>query len=274
MTAPLERWEGVDTRQLARRWGVPEVHAYAALGSTNDRARELASQGAPPGTVVLAEEQTAGRGRVGRGWASPPGVGLWFTVVAGPAALADPGAVPLLAGAAVAARLDAFAGGGRVMVKWPNDLWLGGRKLGGILCEAVWEGGVPALLVVGVGINVLQTPEQFPPELRERATSLQREAGAEPVDRAAVAAAVIGGLRAALAAPPEDDAWRRELARRDLLLHSPVEVTDPATGARLATGIAAGLAPGGALLVREQDGAMRTIHSGTVRSLATTAEKR
>src|SRR5690606_21943636 len=137
------------------------------VGSTNDFARTLATDAAPAGTVVLAERQLSGRGRSGRPWASPPGLGVYLSFVARP----DPAVLPtypLSAALAVAQALDRWTAG-TVKVKWPNDLLLGNRKFGGILCEASWAGSTLGHAIVGVGLNVLHTPGDFPPDLRETA---------------------------------------------------------------------------------------------------------
>ena len=97
-----ERWEGATAAELAARWGVPAVHLFERIGSTNDAARALADAGAAAGTVVIAEEQLAGRGRGGKEWASPPGLGIWMTVILRPATLPAPGLLPILVGLAAA----------------------------------------------------------------------------------------------------------------------------------------------------------------------------
>jgi BirA family biotin operon repressor/biotin-[acetyl-CoA-carboxylase] ligase len=262
---PGATWEGWTARELAERWGSPEIHLFESLGSSNDVARRLASVGAPPGTVVLAEEQVAGRGRAGRIWASPPGLGLWFSVVGRAAGAGDAGPLPLRVGLAVAAALDPFLGGAEVGIKWPNDLWVGERKLGGILCEASWTGERPGAVVAGVGLNVLHPANAFPEELRNRATSLALET-ARPIFRGKVADAVIPlVLRAVLDDLPLDVA---ALASRDLLRGHRVVVSDPMTGGVLAKGTAAGILADGSLRVlRAEDGEEQHVRSGTVRRL-------
>jgi BirA family biotin operon repressor/biotin-[acetyl-CoA-carboxylase] ligase len=263
----LREWEGAPVEDLAREWGVASLRVFARLGSTNDLARGLAAAGAPEGTAVLAEEQVAGRGRAGRGWSSPPGLGLWTSFVARPAG--DPSLLPLRVGLAVAEALDPFLGGAPARLKWPNDLLVDGRKLGGILCEGSWEAGGGGFVIVGVGLNVLHAAADFPEEIRERAASIALAAGAAPARRA-VAASVVPAVLAALAGPAHFDA--RALARlgaRDALRDRVVEVTDPATGAPLARGAAAGIAADGSLrILPEGGGPPRSIRSGTVRPIA------
>jgi BirA family biotin operon repressor/biotin-[acetyl-CoA-carboxylase] ligase len=154
-------------------FGTPHRH-YAQTDSTNTRARELAAAGAPHGTVVTADEQTEGRGRQGRSWTAPPGKALLYSAVLRPLDdrhMALPLAVPL----AVCEAAEELEPGTRCGVKWPNDVLVDGRKLAGVLIEARPQDG---WAVVGVGLNLAIAPEEFPPELRETATSLTAVAAA------------------------------------------------------------------------------------------------
>jgi BirA family biotin operon repressor/biotin-[acetyl-CoA-carboxylase] ligase len=263
----LFEWEGVPVEDLARAWAAASLRVFARLGSTNDLARGLAAAGAPAGTVVLAEEQVAGRGRAGREWSSPPGLGLWISIVARPTG--DPSLLPLRVGLAVAEALDPFLGDAPAQIKWPNDLLVGGRKLGGILCEGSWEAGGAGFVIVGVGLNVLHAASDFPEGIRERASSIALAAGAAP-ERRAVAGSVVPAVLAALGGPAELDAGHlARLAARDALRGLAVEVTDPTTGARLTRGTASGIAADGSLQVLPGDGgAPRSIRSGTVRPVS------
>jgi len=162
----------------------------AITGSTNDVASALAASGDREGAVVIADAQTAGRGRRGHSWLSPAGSGLYVSVVLTPARARAGGdtattLVTLAAGVALAQGIEA-ATGLRVDLKWPNDLYVVQRKLGGILAE-----GVADAVVVGYGINVGATA--FPPDLAGRATSLESELG-RPVDRAHVLAETLASL--------------------------------------------------------------------------------
>lgn len=261
----LSRWEGATAEELAREWGVPEARLFESVGSTNDLARRLAAGGAPCGTVVLAERQLAGRGRAGRAWDSPAGLGVWLSVVLRPGELASPGAVPLLVGLAVAEALEPFLRPASLRLKWPNDLLAGDRKLGGILCEAAWERERPAHLVAGVGLNVLHSPGDFPVELRGSATSVRIAAGWSPARRE-VAAAVVGAVAEVARGPLElTPARLSALEARDALRGREVAVTEPSSGDPLAEGTALGVAPDGALLLRTEAGTLRSVHSGTVR---------
>jgi len=258
-----ERWEGRSAGELARGWGIPAVHLFARVGSTNDVARALAERGAPAGTAVLAEEQTAGRGRSGRAWSSPPGLGIWLSMILRPEDLPAPGLLPLRVGLAAAGALAPFARPGLVQVKWPNDLLIDGRKLGGILCEGSWEAGSPSFVVVGIGINAWHAPGDFPEEIRPRATSLRIAGGWTP-PRAEVAGALVRAVAALPARFPAtlDEREMAELERRDSLRGLAVEVRGAADPGLVGTAL--GINPEGALLVRTPEGALRAVHSGTV----------
>ena len=157
------------------------LHLLSRVDSTNDYAKTLAREGCPHGTVIMAEEQTAGRGRQGRSFASPKGLGLYATFVLRPG-LPPQQLVHVTAMAAVAAcRAVARAGGPLPRIKWVNDLILGRKKLGGVLTEFSAEA-----LILGIGLNVLHRAEDFPPELAPTATSLLLESGA-PLSRTALA---------------------------------------------------------------------------------------
>ena len=226
---------------------------FASVGSTNDLAASL-----PVGSVVVADHQSAGRGRRGHTWFSPPGSGLYVSVVLAPAAArVDPPRATMLltlaAGVAIAEGVEA-ATGLAADLKWPNDLLASGKKLCGILAE-----GGGASVVLGYGINVLESA--FPPELRDRATSLQTELG-----RVVERDAVLDETLAALSRRYDDlvdgrfdailDAWRRRAPR--------------ASGAHVAwttnqgtrSGITAGIDDRGALLVRIEEDRVERIVSG------------
>jgi BirA family biotin operon repressor/biotin-[acetyl-CoA-carboxylase] ligase len=141
-------------------------------GSTNDDARRLAKEGAPEWTVVAAGHQTTGRGRLGRSWTDAPGRALLFSLLVRPAR--PPEQVPQL-GLLAAVELIASAGHPGMRAKWPNDLVVGDRKIGGILLEAAVAEGRLSHVVVGVGVNVTMTEADFPDELRSSATSFLLE---------------------------------------------------------------------------------------------------
>ena len=199
-----------------------------------DVAHELARTGAPAGTLVLADEQTAGRGRFGRSWRSDRGAGVWLTVIERPASALDLDVLPVRVGIALAPALDRFAGS-RVALKWPNDLYVGGGKLAGILTEARWRGDALEWVAIGVGINV-HAPDEEPAACLAPSTT-----------RLDVLHAVVPAIRAAAARRgPLTDAEQAAFAARDR-----------AAGRRCVEpleGIVRGISPGGALLIEVGSG--------------------
>ncbi len=175
LAAPDRLLPGEILHGLATRRFRGPVHSFLRLGSTNDAAKELGRRGAPEGTLVVAEAQDAGRGRLGRTWASPAGVGLYASLLLRPPL--PPEELPrlTLTTAVAAARAVERTAGVRPGIKWPNDLLLGGRKLAGILTELETEAERLGYVVVGLGLNV-NTPG-FPPELADTATSLYLSTG-------------------------------------------------------------------------------------------------
>lgn len=233
---------------------------YAETSSTNDRAAAMAEWGAPQGSVVAANAQSAGRGRHGRSWASPPGAGLYVSVVLRPAERSVP-LLTIAAGVAVAEGIQA-ATGLATDVKWPNDVYAHGRKVAGILAEAS-SSSINSVqhVVVGAGINIMAAA--FPPEIANRATSLEVELG-RAVDRGLLLAEYL----CALASRYQDlqdgrgaaviSAWRRRaastLGRR---------VQWDAAGAT-GDGVAIDIDESGALIVRTAAGPIR-VTAGEVR---------
>ncbi len=174
--------------------------------STNTVALTLAEAGAPEWTIIAAGHQSAGRGRLGRSWTSPPGRSLLFSLVLRPPLAADRAAIiSLLAAAEMAA-----AAGAGVAAKWPNDLVIEGRKVGGILPEGNVAAGRLRHLILGIGVNVTTADHEFPHELRGRATSLV-EAGGDP-DAAGLLARFLTGFRAAYR--PADEGFAADVLGR------------------------------------------------------------
>jgi BirA family biotin operon repressor/biotin-[acetyl-CoA-carboxylase] ligase len=228
------------------------------VASTNDLLHTLAARGAGEGTVVVAREQTAGRGRLGRMWASPRG-GLWFSVLLRPSDPAD-ARLGLMVAVGVAEALRTVSGAD-VRIKWPNDLVLAGRKVGGILVEVR-----PPWAIVGIGVNVNVDPLDLPIEVRERATSLAAVSGRE-CDLADVLAGVLDGVDEVYAAygsgTVEDvlERWRD----LNITLGRFVEVR---AGDRVVEGTALDIDGDGALLVAGPDGQAARVLSGDVTILA------
>jgi BirA family biotin operon repressor/biotin-[acetyl-CoA-carboxylase] ligase len=218
----------------------PAVHHLQSTGSTNEDLHALAQDGAPDGTVLVADTMTRGRGSRGRTWHAPHG-GLWLSVLRRPVAPIETGVLSLRVGLALAPVLDQLAAH-PVMLKWPNDLLLGDRKLGGILCEMRWQGDRPNWVVIGIGLNVQNPP---PPELKDRATNLAKHVpGVRVTD---VLESVVSPLR-------NIDVDRSELTPSDLRAF---EERDWLRGRVLAAPVAghvAGIDAGGALEVVTDDG--------------------
>lgn len=238
------------------------VHVRQSVGSTNDEAFALARAGAPEGTLVIAETQTGGRGRLGRKWESPGGLGLWFSLVLRPETEARRTClVPLIGAAGIACCLKG-AFGIRAAVKWPNDVVVGRRKICGILAETELRAGRPGFVVMGVGLNVLQVRGDFGPEVRETATSIRLETGRE-VRRAEVLAELLVVL--------EEKYLRfcREgfaPLRRELLALSPLVGRHAAvrTGRRQVEGTVLDIDEDGALILRTDSGHRLAIVAGDV----------
>ncbi|MFZ5591615.1 MAG: biotin--[acetyl-CoA-carboxylase] ligase [Bacillota bacterium] len=155
------------------------VHYFNRVESTNVAARDLARRGAVDGTLVVAEEQTGGRGRLERGWFSPAGGGIWCSLILRPPLLPSEVAPVTLTCAVAVRRAIQQVAGLEVQIKWPNDLLLDGRKVCGILTEMSAEMEKVNYIIIGMGLNVNIRTEQFPPELRDAATSLLACGGRE-----------------------------------------------------------------------------------------------
>jgi BirA family biotin operon repressor/biotin-[acetyl-CoA-carboxylase] ligase len=157
------------------------IHGFPSCSSTNDLAKYLAREGSAEGTVVVADEQTEGRGTKGRSWHSPRGLGLYASVILRPRR-ADLSLLPLAAGVACLEAIEE-ATGLDAALEWPNDIVWKRRKLGGILCEGEFLGNAVSFAVLGIGLNVDQRKEDFPASLRMMATSLRLALGRQ-VDKA------------------------------------------------------------------------------------------
>jgi BirA family transcriptional regulator, biotin operon repressor / biotin---[acetyl-CoA-carboxylase] ligase len=170
-----------------------EVLFFSEIDSTNREARDRAEKGALEGTVVIADSQSCGKGRLGRSWESPSGSNLYLSIILRPP-ISPPAAaqITLLAGIAAARALSGVSGL-ECRIKWPNDIFLQGRKLAGILAEMEGKGSRVRFVILGVGVNVNWRRENFPAELRQTATSLSAETGKE-ISRVAVAAGLLHEL--------------------------------------------------------------------------------
>jgi len=239
-----------------------EIHVFKETASTNDVVERLARDGAKEGVVVFAESQTKGRGRLGRKWHSPAGQGLYFSVLLRPK-LRPVEATQLTVVAATAlVRAIEAATTVRPVIKWPNDLLVGGRKIAGVLTELSAELDTIKHLILGIGLDVNQTAKDFAPEIREVATSL-RIAGGESVSRPELAtrilreldrdyARICGGGFEGLA-----DEWEA----RCTTIGQNVAIR---IGERILKGRAESLDADGALLIRTQHGRLERIIGGDV----------
>lgn len=226
------------------------VHAYGSITSTNDAARRLAEAGAPEGTLVVAEVQTAGRGRRGSVWVSPPG-GLWFSFVLRPH-LPPERASGISVVAAVATALTVVDECGvAARIKWPNDVYVAGRKLAGAMVTSAGEGA----LVVGIGLNANVPPDDLPEPGWYEATSLLVETGGL-VDRKRVLARVLAEFESRYFAYRSPDHGRLldEWRKLSLVVGEEVVVT---SGEETVRGTVFGLEDDGAIILRLADGTQR-----------------
>ena len=223
---------------------LPRVELLESTTSTLDVAHRLAARGAPAGTLVIANEQTAGRGRGGKSWQSSPGAGLWLTLIERPSDTSGLGVLSLRVGLAAAEALDRFAPE-PIRLKWPNDLYIDQGKLGGILVEARWREQAVEWVAIGLGVNV-QAPK-----------NVETAAGLEPgTDRLDVLGELVPAVLAAARAtgPLQADEMEKFDAR------------DLARGRRCvepAIGRVAGITPTGELLVALAD-SVATFRSGSL----------
>ncbi len=250
----------LDLAQL-ERLGRP-IHYYPSIDTTMRRAAELAEQGEPSGAIVIADEQTAGRGRLGRSWISPPESGLYLSLILRPAIAPADAAVVTLALGLASGRAIGQTAALSCDLRWPNDVLVNGRKCCGILTEMVAEGPLVRYIIAGIGINVNQ--DALPPELAETATSLRIETGCE-YSREALLERLL----------KEADRYLDILIERGP--RAVVELFQRASsyaegkrvvvsnGASQIVGSTAGLTSAGALLLKRDDGAIEPILAGSVR---------
>ena len=245
--------------------GAKQINHYYKIGSTNSEAMRSASEGAPEGSVFLAEEQLAGRGRGANAWHSARSTGIYCSVILRPAMPPSDALIfSLAAGLAIRAAVAEIAPQLLVDLKWPNDLLLGGKKFCGILTEMNAEATRVRHLVVGVGINVNQL--KFPAELREIATSLRIETGTE-WSRVELCAALLKSLDREYRSLIEDAGARATILRRF------EESSSSVRGRKVKieenpdlAGVTEGLDERGFLRIRTAEG-LKTVLSGTVRTI-------
>ena len=238
------------------RWLGAAFRYDPVVGSTMDVAREAGRSGAPHGLVVLADEQTAGRGRFGRRWVAPPGVNLTFTILVRP----DVSTLERLSMIAALGVGDgvAAAAGVRPVFKWPNDVQVHGRKLAGILIEAELAGESPSFALIGIGLNV-NLDTSIVPEIAEIAVSLRDVLGCE-LAREDLLAAVLCSFERWYEQQP-GAAVREAWAARLVTLGQPISVS---FAGRVETGIAESVTDTGALCLRREDGSVMVLPAGEV----------
>lgn len=270
---PLRRGEGPEPRDnhfdverfraLVRERGLglgDPVHYSEVTGSTNDDALGAASSGAPQGTTFVAERQTAGRGRRGRRWHDEAGASLLFSVVIRPNLSLDRAsglslATGIAVRRAIARALPKHEAAGNVGIKWPNDVFVNGKKIAGVLAETQLESGSLRAAVLGIGVNVGTT--RFPSELETIATSIGLLG--EPVDREELLGSILAELGAVLDTLERSGlgALQEELVRHDVLRGTSLRVGD-------VQGTGAGIDAVGRLLVQRARGDIVAVVSGTV----------
>jgi len=269
--APLGRTtleRSLETRVVGRR-----ILWYEDVDSTNAALRALAGQGALDGTVAVAEYQSGGRGREDRRWWAPPGTCLLFSILFRPSFPLPPAQTHQLTMLCSLAAGDAITSvtGLAPALKWPNDLLLEGRKVGGVLTESSFLGGRLEYAVVGMGLNVnlrfdadvqgTDALELAP--LRDQATSLMLHLG-RPVDRTALLGAILQGVDLRYGRLRDGERFHQEWSRWLATLGQRVRVD---VGEERLEGVAEGVGPDGSLLLRLPDGSLRRILVGDVTRL-------
>jgi BirA family biotin operon repressor/biotin-[acetyl-CoA-carboxylase] ligase len=235
------------------------THYWATIGSTMDEARRLAEADASEGTVIVADEQTVGRGRLDRTWWAPPASSLLLSLLLRPGLPAQQAQrLTIICSLAVCDAISEVAGL-QAHVKWPNDVLIGGRKVCGILTELDVLQVRIRYAVVGIGINVNVDFEDAPP-LMVPATSLSIEAG-RPVSRLDLLTSLCAGVERRYVALREGQSFHQEWAERMATLGEPVQVTG---GGERWDGLAVGVDEDGALLVRGADGDVQRVLAGDV----------
>ncbi len=253
---------GIRTK-LTTKWVGSRLWFYESTDSTNLRAREEAQNGAPHGTMIVADLQTSGRGRRGRSWESPAGVNIYFSLILRPDLVQDKASMLTITIAHAVSKAIARKTGLDCKIKWPNDIVVNGKKVCGILTEMGFNKDGGYYVVVGVGINVRS--QHFAPELADKATSLEDEDGRlEKISRSHLLAEILGAFE-------EDydslmvcqdltgilESYNHMLINRDAL----VRVLDPKGEYE---GEARGITKTGELLVETADGTVVQVYAGEV----------
>lgn len=252
-------------KKLTSRWLGHTIHYYQQLDSTNLTAMELAKRDAPEGTVVLAEQQLLGRGRGDRSWHSPPGVGVYCSVILRPKLLPSMGQLITLMTAVAVAKTVSLKTDLSPQIKWPNDILVNENKVGGILIEGKARPTGIDYIVVGIGINVNHTSADLPEDLLLRASSLRMELG-ETVERDELIAQLFAELESLCERLQQEDSayileqWRSFSAT----LGQRVRVIQKDG---IIEGVAVDVNEEGALLLRVEEDSLVEVHAGDVRHL-------
>ncbi|MDF2961764.1 MAG: biotin--[acetyl-CoA-carboxylase] ligase [Paenibacillus sp.] len=246
------------------------IHYYEQLGSTQTKAHELARLGAEEGTLVIAEQQTEGRGRMGRKWHSPKGKGIWMSIVLKPRIPLQFAPQLTLLVAVALCRAIRQVTSLPVGIKWPNDLLIDGKKISGILSESIAEDEKPLYVIVGVGISANLREDDYSEELRDVATSLQIESG-KAVDRTGLLCQFLEELEKLYAVFHDQGFAPIKLLWEALSVSLNRKVrTQTPQGLLEATAIS--LDESGALTVRLEDGSITKWYSGTIEFIPLSSE--
>jgi BirA family transcriptional regulator, biotin operon repressor / biotin---[acetyl-CoA-carboxylase] ligase len=247
--------------ELLSRLPLPAYRYYETVTSTNDLALAWAESGAPDGAMVIADTQTAGRGRMSRRWITPPDSALAFSLVLRPMAqeMTKPALFSPLGGLALSIALESRYGL-RPAIKWPNDVLLGGKKTAGVLAESAWQGGKPLAIILGIGVNVGLASVPPAGEVRFPATCIEAAAG-KPVDRYDLLASMLGSLfewRKQLTSPAFLLAWQERLA----FIEEQVQIIQP--NQESIKGRLTGITPQGDVCLTLDNGTERSFAAGDV----------
>ncbi len=250
-------------------FGLP-LHFFKTIDSTNDYAKKIAARGEPEGTLVISEEQTAGRGRMGRSWISPPGTGLWLSLILRPTFI--PSQAPLLTSLAAVAVAGAIrrVTGLSAGIKWPNDIIINDRKAAGILIELSAGERFVKYLIVGIGINV--NTEDFPEEIHERATSLRICSGRK-ISRMEILISVLRELERLYSATIHNGDFNSILERyRSWSVTIGRRITATRSGQEFSA-LALDITPKGGLLIKDDAGMIEELISGEIQNLIFSSKK-
>ncbi|HEX9840220.1 MAG TPA: biotin--[acetyl-CoA-carboxylase] ligase [Anaerolineales bacterium] len=247
--------------KLLSKLPIGKIRYFDSIGSTNDEALAWAANDAKDLSLVIADEQTAGRGRLDRKWFTPPGTALAFSLILRPSPAERPHLSRMVGLAALSVTDSLLARGLSPEIKWPNDILLNGRKVAGILIESVWSGEDIDCIVIGMGVNILKSAVPDTGMLSFPATSLEEALG-YPVERTEVLHDILAAL---IVLRPQLSTDEFMVKWEELLAYRGRQVQVEMGGADLLTGRVSGLGTDGSLQLRDQDGKSLTVQFGDVR---------